>query len=387
MDIDNSLNIVITKIISNIETKQLLLDSKKKKQISIFSIIFIAFSVFVNIIIAHHISKKLHHLNKHIKQFIDNKYQKKSKFSCKIKNDEVGDIINSFLNLETQIIYLFENFNNDLEQRTKKIESQKEILRTQNKTILDSIYYAKSIQQAFLPSDRHNNKVFNNIFSVYIPKDIISGDFIWTNRIKTSSKDFSYAILGDCTGHGVPGAMISMVAISTINELILHKKRYKPEKIIEKLNVKFVELFQRDENQTVMYEGVDLGVVLLNNKTNELTYSGANRELVIVRDKELSILKCNKTAVGRITKVDYKFDVQHIIMRPNDTFYLFSDGYQDQFGGENNKKFKRKKLYDLLANISDKSVSYQHDEIIKNLVNWKADNFQVDDISFLGVKI
>jgi serine phosphatase RsbU (regulator of sigma subunit) len=237
-----------------------------------------------------------------------------------------------------------------------------------------------------MPSQEMVESVFEKSFNIFIPKDVLSGDFIWVRRIKTQTKDISFAILGDCTGHGIPGAMISMIAITTLNDIILNKKRYKPEKILEKLNIRFNELLQEGSNQEIMYEGVDIGVLRIDHKNNELCYSGANRDLVFIRDGELELIKGSKTAVGRITEKDYLYHCHCKTLKEGDLMLMSSDGYHDQFGGMHNKKFKKKYFYQLLEKISDQPIGDLKPILIRNFDDWKGENEQVDDVSIIGIK-
>lgn len=384
---DEKIKKTITDINSLIESTNQKIKKENTYIILKLAISFILISIILNWIIAHHISKKLHNLNIAIKDFIANDYLIPSKFNYEIKHDEIGEIITNFFKLESQIIGYINNFNVQLSQRTKEIELQKLVLQNQNKTIFDSIKYAESVQKSFLPKNEHLKKVFSSVFMVYIPRDILSGDFIWTKTIQTRTKNLSFAILGDCTGHGIPGAMISMVAITSINEIILHKQKYSTDTILNKLNNKFIELFQEESNQSIMYEGVDIGVILVDNNENKLEYAGANIDLLLMRKGNVEVISGNKISVGRTNNIDFKFTKTSINIQKNDMLYLFSDGFQDQFGGELNKKYKRKNLHNFLKSIHNKDVEVQKNEIETEFQKWKGDYFQVDDISVLGIKI
>ncbi|MBN2669381.1 MAG: SpoIIE family protein phosphatase [Bacteroidales bacterium] len=359
-------------------------DKIKQIRLISFSVTFILISFGLNLFLAIRLSKNLHALHLSLKQFVASGYRESSPLKLKLKNDEVTDLIYNFHLLKSEIVLLINNFDDQLEKRTQKIEKQSAKLQERNQTIQESLAYASKIQQALLPDLKHIHKIFPESFLIYEPRDAVSGDFVWVKEIKTRTKDYSFAILGDCTGHGVPGAMISMIAITSLNHIILNKKRYKPDQILEYLNNKFNDLLKEEGNQQKMYDGVDIAVVRFDNITKELQYAGANINLFQISESVLITHKSDRTAVGRVTESNYRFANHTISTSAGDLFYLASDGFKDQFGGENNKKLKSIGLFNLLLEVSKYDVSSQSEVLLQEFNQWKGQNEQIDDVTVFG---
>jgi len=359
--------------------------NRKRKQY-IVSALFILISLGVNLFFAVQISRNLHKLNFSLKSYIQSGYQDSRVWIENINSDEIGDIIFNFQALKREITGLMFNFNRDLEERTRKIEEQKSLLQDQQKHTLESIHYAQYIQKALLPKTEHIRKVFEQSFSIYFPRDIISGDFLWVQNIKTPTKEYAFAIVGDCTGHGVPGAMISMIAITTLNDIIQNKKIYKPERILQKMNQKFIELLQASSNQEIMYEGVDIGILRYEKKKKEMIFSGANRDLLLIRKEEQLVMSGSRMAVGHVTDANYVYKTHQIVAEKGDSWYLFSDGFSDQFGGDQHKKLKRAPFYQLLKQASKMEPLVQSTFLTDWFINWKGSNEQVDDVTIIGIR-
>ena len=269
-----------------------------------------------------------------------------------------------------------------VDERTKELQIKNEEITIKNREITDNVNYAKRIQSAILPDLNTVYNTFKKSFVLYIPKDIVSGDFYSFFRID----DNAIIIAADCTGHGVTGAFLSVVGHSLFTQIINERKILDPGKILDCLHEEMVNtLNQRNSEST---DGMDVSICSLDIKTNILKYAGANRPLWIIRNNEILIHSPNKFPVGglQITHEE-NFKSHEIQLLENDTFYIFSDGYADQFGGENGKKLMTKKFKEILLSIQGLSMSEQRNRLADYLQNWMGENEQVDDVLVIGVNM
>jgi serine phosphatase RsbU (regulator of sigma subunit) len=267
----------------------------------------------------------------------------------------------------------------------KEIKNKRRVLKLlviKNKEITDSINYAKLIQEALLPAENTIFKSFSEGFIYYLPKDIVSGDYYWHYQYA----DISVLAVVDSSGHGVPGAFLSIMANKLFAFILNDSNVLKPGMVLQKMDDDFKETFSDDKNN--MSEGLDIVIIAYDKLKNKLYYSGANRPLLMVRDKKLSVFESSRKSVGGIvTSKDTRYQTSHVDTQKGDCFYLFTDGYQDQLGGESGKRFSRKKIYSLLGKYSTLSMDYQKQEIHSTFINWKGNEEQTDDICMLGLKI
>lgn len=270
--------------------------------------------------------------------------------------------------------------NSRLEEAYNQIEEK-------NKDITDSIRYAKRIQEAIFPDEESLKDVFSDSFVLYRPKAIVSGDFFWTYR----TGDHYLLAVADCTGHGVPGALMSIVCYNLINQAVSERKLIQPSHILTYLDQGVRATFKRP-GEHHLRDGMDIAFCSIDLKKGEVEFSGANNPVWIIRTsydgkKEIVELKGNKQPIGLFRDVSESFVSKALSVSKGDTLYLFTDGYADQFGGPEGKKFKYKRLKELLFSISHLKMSEQHKLIEQRLEEWKAGYEQVDDILLLGVKI
>lgn len=271
----------------------------------------------------------------------------------------------------------------------QEVENQKAIIEEKNKEIVDSINYARRIQNAILTSDNEWKKISNQYFIIYIPKDVVSGDFYWAIQL---DNNLSIWAVADCTGHGVPGALMSMIGNSLLNEIVVENKIYKPDEILNKLREKLIKaLEQKGESQN--RDGMDIALCVWDKNNNTLYYAGANNPVWIIRKKneykeyDLIELKPDKMPVGLHTGELKPFNVQTFNLNYGDSIYAFTDGFSDQFGGEKGKKYKYKNFQAILLENADKSMQEQS-EIIKNeFYNWKGNLEQIDDVCIVGIRV
>lgn len=277
--------------------------------------------------------------------------------------------------------------------KTRNIEKEKRILelkvqeRTQelaqkNRDITSSIEYAKRIQTALLPDFSFLKKEFANTFIFYLPKDIVSGDFYWAGK-----KDGLKIIAAvDCTGHGVPGAFMSLIGNNLLNQIILEKGITMPDEILNRLNIEVQNALKQSGKNSETNDGMDVSILCWNEK-NEFLWAGANRPLIFIENGKLTKLNGNKYPIGGSQfDTDRKFTLNKFIPESDSMFYLFSDGYADQFGGEKGKKYMFSRLTELLQEIYDLELHEQLKIIGERFYDWKKGYDQVDDVLIIGVK-
>ena len=264
--------------------------------------------------------------------------------------------------------------------RTAEVVAQKEELAQKNKDITDSIRYAKRIQFAILPP-----KIpFSDTFILFKPKDIVSGDFYWLDVI--GDREFMAAV--DCTGHGVPGALMSIIGYNSLNKVVREKGILEPSDILNSLNEEVIfNLKGHDEDGTI-YDGMDVALVCYDRKKKEIEFSGAYNPLVILRDGEIIEVKADRFSIGRSSSLeaDRKFTPHKVKVQKDDVMYIFSDGYADQFGGETGKKFKAGPMKELFRNLVDRTMEEQKVILDNTLEAWRGNIEQVDDILIIGRK-
>ena len=262
------------------------------------------------------------------------------------------------------------------------IEQQKNIVEEKQKEIVDSITYAKRLQEAILPAEIFWSQNFNNGFFYYQPKDIVAGDFYWLEKIG----DTVMFAVADCTGHGVPGALVSVVCSNALNRTVLELGFNDPGKILDKTRELVISTFEKSGEE--VKDGMDISLCCLNTKTKELQWAGANNPIWYVSSDQTTMheIKGDKQPIGKYAN-EKPFSTHKIQLNKGDTIYLFTDGLADQFGGPKGKKFKYKMLKEiLLANIS-RSMDDQKEMLEKAFNAWKGPLEQVDDVCVIGVRL
>ncbi len=283
---------------------------------------------------------------------------------------------------QTRSLYITRQLLKEKEQALDKIAKQKMELEIRDKNITDSLIYAQRIQEALLPSEDFFRKHFRDSFIFFRPKDIISGDFYWIDE--KDNKIFVAA--ADCTGHGVPGALMSMVGLEIIEKAIIEDNIVKPSDILSVMNRALEKTFSREKNiGTIIRDGMDIGLCVIDRKKKKLEYSGAFFPLYMIRDNTLTEIKGDKIIIGmNPERLEYK--VHELDLLDDDILYIFSDGYADQFGGNENKKFMYRRFRYLLTRIHNFPIDDQKSILDDNIKTWMADNPQVDDMMVLGFR-
>lgn len=274
---------------------------------------------------------------------------------------------------------------NKLKQQTNiQLKEQNNIIKEKKQEIDHSIQYAKGIQLAILPEINELNDQFEESFVLYKPKDVVSGDFYWFAKVE---KDF-YCLAADCTGHGVPGALMSIIGMDKIIQAIFEKKITEPNKILSYLNIQIKNVLKQHSDASTQKDGMDIAILKFDSTNSVVEYSGANRPLFLIRDKEIIEYKANKTAIAGFTPNDYEFNTHKISLQKNDGVYIFTDGYADQFGGPSGgKKIMTKKLKQMLISVSELPATEQKNTLESAFTEWKGDFEQTDDVLIVGIKI
>lgn len=265
----------------------------------------------------------------------------------------------------------------------EELDMQREELQIKNKDLTDSLTYARRIQTALLPTVGLINKLIPDHFIFYRPKHIVSGDFYWVSQ----DGNRLYLAAADCTGHGVPGALMSMIGLEILQKIISESRIEHTDQVLSALNREMEQAFNKEENgMASIKDGIEIGMCIIDMQTRELEFSGAFLPVYIIRDEKLIEIKGDKINVGQsvdgveFTKTTHKLD-------SNDIIYLFSDGYADQFGGPENKKFMYRRLRHLLVTISKFPMDDQRRILEETIVAWMADTDQIDDMMVMGFRL
>ncbi len=272
-----------------------------------------------------------------------------------------------------------------------EINNQKNIIETKNREITDSILYASRIQQGILPDSADIKNLLPNSFLFYRPRDIVSGDFYWVKQLKGSSKlgfdDLVGVVVADCTGHGVPGAFMSFIGSTILNQTVGHKKIETPADALNYLNQQLPLTLQSKIKTGQINDGMEAGILTFNKSANQLFFSGANLNLIHIRKNVVTEIKGDKHSIGLNTEQQKTFTNNELVLEKDDCVYMFSDGYPDQFGGPKGKKYKYKNLLTFLNVNSTLDSDEQYKLISENFDNWKGNLEQLDDVLLFGLKI
>ncbi len=263
------------------------------------------------------------------------------------------------------------------------LQKRLETLEEKAQNLTDSMRYAGSIQRSILPNERIFQNIFADAFVVFEPKDIVSGDFYWVFQ---HHNDVYFAV-GDCTGHGVPGALVNIAGNTLLRQIIRLEGFSDPAKIMSKLDEELTLLFNENLTQGNLRDGMDIVFCKFNLSQLTGSFCGAGRPLILIRNQELIEFKKGSDAIGHSSKEKKEFETIHFKLEKGDQFYLFSDGYTDQFGGENIKKFNRNRFRNLLQSVQHFDSNNQKKELLFHFNQWKGKQDQIDDVCVLGIKI
>lgn len=372
-------------------------------------------SVSISFIVSKRISKPIVYLSSQINAFVASKFTLIEKIYTSNPKGEIGQLGHNFIILRDEIFDYLNYFKEKVAERTEEllieknrvenqkeeIEAQRDALNCQNQLIssqkqevekqkdnvLSSIRYASRIQHALLADEQQLRNLIPNSFLFQKPRDIVSGDFCFVERVKTRNGDFSVVILADCTGHGVPGAFMSLLCYNYLNQIIKINQHINPIYVLATLNNMIYSNFHKKQNDNKISDGMDISYLLINNQTLNCEYAGAHNPLYLFRNNELIVFKGDRISIGDKNDIIRKITKHTFQLEPNDTVFLFTDGYVDQSGETNLEKFKFKRFRELLMKIHRQDVDSQKRELEQTLINWKGKENQIDDITILGFRM
>lgn len=281
----------------------------------------------------------------------------------------------------------------EIREAEKQLMESKHLIEMANERVMDSIKYASGIQYAMLPTVEFQYQILPQSFVFYEPKDMVSGDFFYIKQIR----QFTVIAVADCTGHGVPGALMSMLSISLLNEIVTKPEYNTPAQILDELRVRIKTALNQSGNKREQRDGLDIALCIIDIETLELEYAGAYNPLWLYRDfpnpdpeTGLNFRFIELTGDSQPVGIHFNekpFTDKKIQLKSNDIFYLFSDGFASQFGGKNNQKMKRVRLRELLEGIHKENIHEQYELAMQYFHDWKSDNEQTDDVLLMGVRI
>ncbi len=319
-------------------------------------------SAFIAIVIAKQIARPIQQLSRHAKELSAGNFNTNITL---VGTNEIGELASSFRIMQNTIVGLIDNLT-----ETNKTLSAK------SKDIFDSISYAQQIQENIFPSKDMVNSYVPDSFVFFQPKDIVSGDFYWAAE---RNKEL-YLGVCDSTGHGIPGAFMSLLNVSFLNEALMNEKIEQPGDILEKVRSLLKSVFQQERQ-----DGMDGILIRYNPKTSMLSYAASNNAPILIRDGSYRIFEYDKIPVGHSSKTE-RFKTYTLEIQPGDMLYLITDGFPDQFGGSLNKKYKYRPFYEFLLSISHLPTEEQKELVKSEFLTWQNGNEQVDDVMVLGIR-
>lgn len=272
--------------------------------------------------------------------------------------------------------------------KNKSIESVKGLEKNKSDELAESIIYAKRIQEGMMLKEKHLYRLFPESFLLFKPKDTVSGDFYWFTKIENKI----IIAVADCTGHGIPGAFMSVLGISLLNQIIIEEKNTNVDLILQRLNHKLNKAFSYSSDnygdERKLYDGMDIALCCVNNDSQQITYSGALRPLFHLSENQLVQVDGSRYPIGGLNlEKDRGYESKSLTFKKGDKLYLFTDGYADQFGGYKNKKFMIRNFKNLLLEIGTLPMKNQKFELDRVLNQWKEGVEQTDDILIIGVEL
>lgn len=245
-----------------------------------------------------------------------------------------------------------------------------------------SLRYAGMIQNSLLPLPSLMNMLFSDYFVTYMPRDIVSGDFYYVYR----GRNFFCVAAGDCTGHGVPGALLSILGLGFLNEILQCQTAPRANRVLNQMREKMMSALHQTGKLKETRDSIDMGLCIFSYTSNEMQFSSANRPLFMVSDGELREIRADRMPIGLAPLREEPFSNNMIRFSSSDMFYMFSDGFPDQFGGSDDKKYKYSRLRSLLTQVASHDASKQKLMIEKEFLEWKGSTQQVDDVMVFGFK-
>jgi len=281
------------------------------------------------------------------------------------------------------LVVLLVRQNNQRKKANEELAKKNTLITEQKKEITDSIQYASRIQSALLPPGDYIDTLIPERFIIYFPRDIVSGDYYWI----TEKNGKVICVTADCTGHGVPGAFMSMLGIAFLTHILSDRVEFHTDEILNDLRTHVIDSLHQTGKEGESQDGMDIALYIIDLEQMKLEYSGANISLYLFRDNELTEYKSDKMPIGIHVKSNIPFSRHNIDICKNDMLYTHTDGYPDQFGGPFQKKFMVRNFKNVLTEINTKTMEEQKETLINVFTEWKGNFAQVDDVLVVGVRI
>lgn len=382
----------------------------------IFGIIMILLSIIASFLVSKMITNPLRSLSAYINDFIASDFQPAHDYDPLQDKNEIGRLSRNFYILKQEIESNIKYFKEKVEERTAEIlhqkdkiehqkeeirvqrdilqrtnttmEKQKEVLEVQNKNIISSIKYAQRIQKALFADTETIKNVWKEAFVFIQPKDIVSGDFYYVDIVKNENNSNKHVFAAiDCTGHGVPGALMSILSYNSLKQTIRELKHTNPLFVVTYMNKFIYDALHNNRTSHYLQDGLDMAYVVFEPDKMQIEFVGVYMPLYIIRNGELLEFKGKKVMLGSEPELPHILSKETIQVEKGDMVYMFSDGYADQFGGASGKKFKKKQFKQLLQAIADDSVDNQRQELKETFEDWRGTFDQLDDVLVMGFRV
>jgi serine phosphatase RsbU (regulator of sigma subunit) len=395
---EKELSELFVKAILEARTTQNELLHKMQVLLIFVSIIITIIGFFVSWLISRQITKPIVMLSSYIDRFVTNKFINDEDFLLLPTEDETGKLIVNFEILKKEILAYINDLNQKVIERTAEVSEQKSLIERQNrvigqqnKNVMASIRYARHIQEAILPDVNYISSVLPEYGLFYQPRDIVSGDFYFIDDFSDNKKDKVFIAVADCTGHGVPGAFMSLIGHNALHQAVKVKKMSDPVAILQHLDKSIHSTLHEKNRYSKINDGMDIGICVWDRKTNYIEFSGSNISLYIIRNNTLIEYSGQKYLIGHVFSEENipnrTLTKRKIQVFEGDIICMSTDGYYDQFGGNDGRKMKRKRFKKLLESLNGLTVKKQNTEIVDFFENWRGKEEQVDDVLVLWFNV
>ncbi len=357
------------------------------KRASLTMFVFITIlGLIVSYFLSRLITRRITQLTESITDFVKSGFTQCTRIETTNNNDEISLLIRNFEIMRSEICNQLNYLEKAVAERTEEILAQKELMVKQNKKMRDSIKYAQYIQESILPSGDYISETLPEHFIFFKPKDFVSGDFYYYKHIQNNEFDVTILAVADCTGHGVPGGLMSMLGISTLEEIIFRKDVRNAADVLNRLREKITGTLSTEINGRLIRDGMDIALVVIDHRNQQLQFAGAHRPLYLIRNGELMKIKGDSMPIGWYCS-NRNFTLHTIDLENNDILYLFTDGFVDQYNKGQSQKYLEKYFRTLIKKISSYPLAKQKQMLETEFLEWKEDNEQTDDVLIMGVKI
>jgi len=344
------------------------------------NILILILGVGLSILFSARLSKSVVSLQKTMESYISSNYETTLVSPRSIPKNEFGKLILHFVQLTHKINQDVKLLEGRVARRTLSLQEKNEELETQHQEILRSMRYAKDLQRSLMAHPKELKYLFNTYELFYQSKELVGGDFYWSRQVLEDNRDLRYFAIADCTGHGVPGALLGVMGMQALDE-ILGLRTYEPGEILNSLRWYISQRLNRNNNRR--YDGMDIALICIDHQNNKLQFAGAHQSAWILRDQEIHELKGQRMPVGWSESHHENFATQEWDLAPGDRILLFSDGICDQFGGGHDKKWGKKMLREILQNYQHLPATEQFEHIIQQFNAWKGEGEQTDDCTLV----